>query len=363
MGKRPHRRLDPKMIAPVSYIQPLTTIRRQRQLLVEGQVLVNVGDVVHSTDPIARASLESRHLILDAARALGLPPDRAKKLIQRNIGEQVEAGAIIAGRRGVGTRQLRAPAAGQVAAISEAQILLQVSDESSLLQALVPGQIIDIDPGKGVTIECIGAWIQGRWGNGRLGDGILHLVGDSPGQVLTADQIDMSLRGAVLVAGVCEHRQALELAAQVPIRGLVMGSLTTRLLPVALKQAYPIVLTEGFGKTPMNADAFKLFGNHNGNQATINAQISNPLNGDQPEVIIPIRDAGKPPQAVPMQSFRVGQPVRVLTGADQGQIGEITALLSSSTFYASGLHAPGATVDLPGQGEVVYPLVNLELLG
>ncbi|MCL5429382.1 MAG: KOW motif-containing protein [Chloroflexi bacterium] len=351
------------MIAPVSYIQPLTTLRRQRVLPVEGQVLVKLGETVHSSNPVARASLESRHLILDAARALGLPSERAKKLIQRSVGEQVEAGGIIAGRRGAGARQLRAPASGQIAAISESQILLQVSDESSLLQARVPGLVIDIDPGRGVTIECVCAWAQGLWGNGRLGDGILHLVGDKPEQTLTADQIDMSLRGAVLVAGICEHRQALELAAQVPIRGLVLGSLTTRLLPVALKQAYPIVLTEGFGNTPMNADAFKLLSNHNGDQATINAQLSNPLNGDRPEVIVPIRDSGKPPQAIPMQSFRVGQVVRVMAGSDRGLIGEITSLLPPSTFYPSGLHAPGASVRSQGRDEVEYPLANLELLG
>lgn len=351
------------MIAPISYIQPLTTLRRQRNLAVEGQVLVKPGDIVHSTDIVARANLGSHHLILDAARALGLPADRAEKLIQRSVGEQVEAGAIIAGRRGVGTRQLRAPMAGQIAAISDAQIMLQVSDESSLLQARVPGQVVDIDPGRGVTIECIGAWAQGIWGNGHLGDGILYVVGDSPEQVLTADQIDMSLRGAILVAGTCEHRQALELAAQVPIRGLVLGSLATKLIPLALRQAYPIVLIEGFGKTPMNMDAFKLLGNHKGDQATINAQKPDLLNGDRPEVIIPVKEAGRPPQAIPMQSFRVGQTVRVLAGADRGLIGQITKMLSSSTFYASGLHAPGAQVELPRRGRVDYPLVNLELLG
>jgi hypothetical protein len=351
------------LIAPVSYIQPLTTIHRYRQLPVEGQALVKIGDVVHSTDAVARGNLQARHLILDATRALGIPVERAAKVIQRKVGEQVEAGAIIAGRRGVGNRQLRAPAAGRIAAISGAQILLQISDESSLLPARVPGQIIDIEPERSVTIECVGAWAQGIWGNGRLGDGILHLVGETADQVLTADQIDMSQRGAILIAGTCEHRQALELADQVPIRGLVLGSLATRLLPMAQKMAYPIVVLEGFGKNPLNDDAFKLFSNVNGEPATINAQPQNPLNGDRPEVIIPVRDAGKPPKAIPMQSFRVGQTVRVLAGLERGLIGDITALLPSSTYYASGLHAPGASVKLTGQGVRPIPLVNLELLG
>jgi len=351
------------MIAPVSYIQPLTTLRRERTMPVEGVVLVNLGDTVHSGDAVARAHLEAKHFILDAGRALGLPPERAKRLILRNVGEQVEQGAIIAGRRGVGARQLRAPAAGTVAAISESQVLLQVSDDSSLLQARVPGVVIDIEPNRGVTIECVCALAQGVWGNGRLADGFLHSVGADPDQLLTADQIDMSLRGVILFVGRCEQRQALELAAQVPIRGLIVGSLATRLQPIAKNLPYPVVAIEGFGSTPMNTDAFKLFSNHNGEQATLNAQPFEPGTQGRPEVIIPIKDAGRPPQPVPVQSFRIGQTVRMLNGPDKALVGEITALLPSSTLYPSGLRTVSAEVALENGHITNYPLANLELLG
>lgn len=351
------------MIAPVSYIQPLTTLRRKRTMPVEGVVLVNLGATVHSSDAVARANLEARHLILDAGRALGLSAERANKLILRNVGEKVEEGAIIAGKRGVAARQLRAPASGTIAAISEGQVLLQVNDDSSLMPARVPGLVIDVQPNRGVTIECICALAQGVWGNGGLADGFLQMVGSGPEQVLTADQIDMSLRGVILFVGRCEQRQALELAAQVPIRGLIVGSLATRLLPIARKMAYPIVVTEGFGPTPMNTDAFKLFSNHNGEQATLNAQIFEPGGLERPEVIIPIKDAGRPPQPVPAQSFRIGQTARVLAGADKGLLGEITALLPASTQYNSGLRAASAQIALESGKVTNYPLANLELLG
>lgn len=351
-----------KLVAPISHIQPLVTMRRQRLLPAEGPVIVKIGDVVKATDVVARSGLGARHRILDAARALGISPKKAKGLIQRSIGEQVEAGAIIAGRRGVGNRQLRAPVAGQVVAISEAQVLLQISDESSLLKARVPGEVIDIALGRGVTIECECAWVQGFWGNGNLNEGILHKVGDSHDQFFTADQIDMSQRGSILVAGVCKQRQALELAAQVPIRGLVLGSLATRLIPLAKKLSYPIVLIEGFGQTAMNVEAFRLLSSHKGEQATLNAQPTDPTSGDRPEVIIPVKESGRPPQPVPVQGFQVGKSIRVLAGADRGKIGRITALLPSSTYYQSGLHAPGASINIENQDSVAYPLANLELI-
>jgi len=352
------------MIAPVSYIQPLTTLRRKRSLPVEGEVLVSLGATVHSSDAVARANLQAKHLILDAGRALGLPPERANRMIQRSVGEKLEEGAIIAGRRGVGARQLRAPAAGTIAAISESQVLLQVNDDSSFLRARVPGVVIDVEPNRGVTIECICALAQGVWGNGRLADGFLQAVGTDRDQVLTADQIDMSLRGVILFVGRCEQRQALELAAQVPIRGLIIGSLSTRLMPIAKNLPYPLVVVEGFGTTPINSDAFKLLSNHSGQQATLNAQYGGPGGGsERPEVIIPIKEAGRPPQPVAMQTFRIGQPVHVLSGPDKGSVGEITAMLPAPTQYSSGLRALSAEVALENGQLINYPLANLELLG
>ncbi|HLD93377.1 MAG TPA: hypothetical protein VI703_04165 [Anaerolineales bacterium] len=350
------------MITPVSHVQSQTTLRRRRLLPVEGLVLVNDGDAVQSTDHVARADLDVRHLILDAARSLGISADQANPLIQRAVGEEVEEGTILAGRRGIGSRQLRAPANGRVVAINGAQILLQTSSESSILQARVPGEIIDIEPGRGVTIEIVCAWVQGIWGNHGLGDGVLQIVGSEPNQHLTADLIDISQRGVILVAGYCDERQVLELAAQVPIRGLVLGSLTTRLFPVAQRQPYPIITLEGFGQVPMNSVAFDLLANHDGDKATLNAQAVNPENGDRPEVIIPVKEANqsRPPETV--QPFRVGQTVRVLAGLGKSRVGKITGLLPPSTVYPSGLRAPGALVAFPDQGEGRHPLANLELI-
>lgn len=350
------------MLAPVTYIQPLATLRRRRELAVEGTVLVGLGESVRPSDAIARSNLFTKHIILDAGRALGLPSERVIKMIQRSVGETVETGAIIAGRRGVAARQLRAPAAGRIAAISGGQILLQVSDESTLLLARVPGEVINVEPGRGATIECVCAWAQGVWGNGRLGEGILQMLADSPLHQLTADQIDMSLRGSVLLAGHCSQKQALELAGQVPIRGLVLGSLATRLIPVAEKMPYPIILMEGFGEIPLNSDALKLFSNHNGEVATLNAQQSDPFSGERPEVIIPLKDVGRPPQPVALQSFRLGQNVRVLSGKYKGALGEISDMLPTLLF-ASGLRAGAAEVNLASGGRIRVALANLELLG
>jgi hypothetical protein len=351
------------MLAPITFIQPLTTIRRPRLLNVEGIVLANMDDKVSATDIVARASLYTRHIMLDANQSLGLPRAETTNLIQREVGEHVDSGAIIAGKRGIGARQLRAPASGKIAAISGGQILLQVSDESSALQARIPGQIVDIEPGRGVVIECVCAWVQCIWGNGGLADGRLQMMGKQSNHSLTADQIDISQRGVVLVAGHCNQQQALDLAEQVPVRGVILGSMATRLLPFAETLPYPIVLTEGFGKVAMNKDAFRLLGNHNGQLATINAQPLDQITGERPEIVIPLGESGKPPEPVSIQRFQVGQGVRIISGEHKGQVGEIAVLLPASTEYDSGLRGSGAEVSLENLGSTSIPLANLELLG
>jgi len=350
------------MLAPITYIQPLTTLRRTRYLPVEGTITVGLGDRLRASDVIAKTGLHKQHLMLDAARAMGVPANRVDKFLQRAVGEEIEEGAIIAGSRGLASRQLRAPAAGKIAAISEGQVLLQVSDESLQVLARVPGLVIDIDPGQSVTLECICAWIQCLWGNGLSGEGNLHLVADGPQHQLTADQIDMSLRGAILIAGHCSQRQALELAGQVPIRGLILGSLATRLIPVAENMEYPIAVIEGFGKIPVNPDAFKLLSMHIGEPAALNAEINDPLEGERPELIIPLSEAGRPPQPVEMQSFRIGQTVRVLSGKYKGQLGEVMDL-RDNVIYESQLRGPAAELSLVGGGRARVPLANMELLG
>lgn len=351
------------MLAPITYIKPMATLRRQRMLPVEGLVLVNLGDKVRSGDMVARANLFSEHLMLDAGRALGISDERVEKLVQRKPGEKVEAGDILAGRRGITKRVLRAPASGRVAAVSGGQILLQVSDESSKLMARVPGEVINIEPGRGVLIECVCAWLQGAWGNGSLEDGILYFASEGADHRLTADEIDMSQRGAIMVSGYCDQRQTLELAAQVPIRGLILGSLATRLLPIAEKMPYPIVLTEGFGHMPMNPYAYELLIEHDGQEATINAQKYDVYSGERPEVIIPLEVEGTPPPPIELQSFRLGLTVRILHGPHHGAVGEIGNILPHSTQFPSGIRAPGAEISLTDGGMTTVPLANLEVLG
>jgi hypothetical protein len=351
------------IIAPIRQLKDLVTVRRMRLLPAAGEVLPVLSDYVRIRDVVAHSTFSNHHVMLDAGPALGMAPKQAAKLLQREVGEYVEKGSILAGKQGFARRILRSPVDGQVAAIRESQILLQVQESSAKLHARIPGKVVEIYPDRGVFIQFVGSWIEGVWGNGQFDDGDLSLLHDDPAQALTADDLDMSMRSLILVAGYCNQRAALEQAQEIPIRGLILGSLDTRLLPIAEQMEYPILLTEGFGTIPMNSSAFQLLRSHSTAHTSLNAQIWDEYAGLRPEIFVPIDDAGQPPQSIESQPFRVGLRVRVLTNPYQGKVGQIGSMLPASTLFPSGIRAAAAEVLLEDGIETVLPLANLEVLG
>lgn len=106
------------MILPAHHILPLAHLRRLRLLNGKGRVLVRPGQMVEATDVIAEAPAPGQHLLLDVRKALGVQRvSEAERLIERQVGERVEKGDILAQTRGLFARILRAPVAGQVVAI------------------------------------------------------------------------------------------------------------------------------------------------------------------------------------------------------------------------------------------------------
>jgi len=301
--------------------------------------------------------------LIDVARALGVRVERAQELMQVKAGDSVAAEQVIAQRPGFGAQSVRAPRDGRVLFVAGGQVLLEVGEGIYELQARLPGVVTRHIPERGVEITFSGALVQAVWGNGQLDAGLLLPLHPTPDQDLLASALDVSLRGGVLLAGHCSEAAALKAAADLPARGLILGSLSPLLIPQALDLPIPVVVTDGFGRRPMNAAAFKLLSTNEKRETTVNAVALDRQAGTRPEIYIPLPITQEPPQPRELEIFAPDQIVRILRAPYAGQVGSLVRLLPGLTVLPSGLRLPSAEVRLESGDIAIAPLANLEVLG
>ena len=351
------------MLAPVNHILPLTTIERERALPVAGTVIAKLNQKVSPTDIIAEATWAREHVLIDVARMLSISTNAADRLINVKVDDKVAEGAEIAISKGFISRAIKAPRGGRVVAAGGGQVLLETGDTSVQLKAGIPGTVVHIIPNRGALIRTVGALIQGTWGNGRIETGLLLNLTENPDDVLSASRLDVSLRGSVILGGLLKDADTLRAAAELPVRGLILSSISPGLLSTAQQMRFPIVAIDGFGQIPMNSAAYKLLTSNAKRDVTINAEAFNRYTGARPEVIIPLPVSQEPPAPTDVETLEVGQIVRMRRAPHAGEIGTLTKLRSGLSSLPSGLRVKAADVKLENGEQILVPLVNLEIVG
>jgi len=351
------------MQAPVHHVVGLTSIVRERLLPILGTVLVRLNQKVSPNDVIAEANWAREHVLLDVARALGVNPNTADRLIKCKADDRLPAGAEIAVGKGFFAHNVVVPREGRVVVVGGGQVLMEVGESKVELRAGISGTVTEVIPNRGAVIQTAGALVQGVWGNGRIDSGLLVNLAEKPDGVLTADRLDVSMRGSIILAGMVKDAEPLKAAAELPVRGLILSSLYPSLIPQAREMRYPIIVTDGFGPMPMNSVAYKLLSTNAKREVTVNAEAYDRYSGVRPEIIIPLPaslDLSVPNE---VETFAPGLQVRMRRPPALGMIGSIIAVKPGLTMLPSGLRAPAAEVKLENGETVVAPLVNLEVVG
>lgn len=351
-----------RMLAPVRHILPLTSISRQRLLPAAGRVLVRKGQNVQTSDIIAECDLSSRHLWLDIAAGLRLAPDKADNYLQRAPGDLVSQGDILAGPVGWTKRVVRVPENGKVILTGRGKVLLAIEGKPYQIMAGMPGEVTSLIPGRGAVIETVGALIQGIWGNGLIDSGTLRVLIDRPEEILLPERLNEQLSQKIVLAGFCGDAEVLLTAARIPIRGLILASMSSSLVPVAQQLSYPVIVLEGFGLLPMSSAAFRLLTSNAGRQVSLNACDPQCSQNQRPEIVIPLPAERHPPQPPETSVFRPGQRVYIVRAPNQAQIGQIVNIRSDLYRFPSGIRAKAADINLENGMRAILPLANLEVL-
>jgi hypothetical protein len=351
------------MQAPITHILPVAAIRRERLMSAEGRIIARRGQQVTPSDIVAESVLRPEHLLLDIGLGLGLSPKEADHYIQRRAGDEVGEGDVIAGPVGIGRRVVRAPKTGTVVVAGDGQVLMELEGEFSELRAGYSGEVTEIVGARGVIIETVGSLIQGVWGNGKINFGLLNILAQAPDELVTPDMMGVSLRGSVIMAGYCEDEKVLRSAEELPVRGMILASMDSTLTSVAMRVNYPIVLVEGFGKLPMNQQAFSILSSSGMRDVALNAEPWDRFGNTRPEVVILAPEGAYPEVLTELAAFAIGQTVRMVSPPYKSMIGTLTTLPQSLSLLPSGLLAQTAEVSILNGETVQVPLANLEIIG
>ncbi|NJN44474.1 MAG: hypothetical protein HC806_06965 [Anaerolineae bacterium] len=359
------------MLAPVSYIVPLITIRRTRLLPTPGDVAVRKGQTVRPTDVVATANVTPRHYMLNVARGLGITEAQTEQYIERFMGNDIQEGDIIATRGRIGRRIVRAPVEGTIVFVAGGQVLIKVKTDPFELKAGYPGVVADLIHEQGVVISTTGALVQAIWGNGKINFGPLTLAGDAPNHELTSGDLHEGIRGSVVYAGHCSQPNTLRAGAEARVKGLILSSISAELIPMATAAPYPIIVLDGFGNISSNPIAHKLLTTNQKRNIAVVAEPFDRGKDIRPEVVIPVEAAEISDAEMPTDASLLVPDMRVkITRAPhQGRIAVIETILPGITIFPNGVKTQAAKVRLEENKNTqeaknaIVPLANLEILG
>ncbi len=191
--------------------------------------------------------------------------------------------------------------------------------------------------------------------------GMLLNLAQEAGEELTSDRMDVSMRGAVVLGGHCSSAEVFRVGMELPLRGLILGSMSADLVSIARQVDYPVILTEGFGIYPLNNIAYRILTTNERRDVCLNAVEWDAYTGDRPEVIIPLPATGN--LAPEVAQFKAGHTVRIKGAPYSKQVvGVLVEMLPGLTLMPNGLRVPAASVRLENNEEINIPLANLDVL-
>jgi len=362
-------------------------VRKTRKLPIKGEILVNVGDDVHSDTIVARTHVPGDLQIIRVAQILGIELEDTEKYMVRKNGDYVKKHEVIAKSTsffGLFKSFVRSPVEGTIEHISNVtgQVVIREPPIPVEVKAYIPGTVVNVFPEEGVTIETPAAFVQGILGIGGETEGKLQMVAESPEDALTADLINSDHKGKILISGSLVTGDALHKAVKTGVRGIIVGGINDKDLVdflgyeigVAITGhedvGITLILTEGFGKMRMSKRTFALLKSFEGKQASISGATQIRAGVIRPEIIVPLEGREikkvKEEEEIPSKGLEPGTRIRVIREPYFGALGHVVSLPVELQKVETESHVRVLEAILEtqphGAKPVVIPRANVEII-
>jgi len=320
------------------------------------------GDRVAADTLVGETDLPAGYLLVELDRELGPRGQDARKVMRKKVGESVVRNEVLARTGGLLTKEYASPVDGTILDMRDSRVLIEIAPQHVELIALYPGEIVSVMPRTGAVIETTGALVQGDWGTGPSFRGTLYCpvpAGDVP---LLAGQITEEHIGGILVGGRGLDQAALDQAIEARVRGIIVASIGSDLLPQVRASGLSMIVSEGLGDAAMPAYTFGLLASYAGQEVSFCPTGEGTAQSHKPE-LFGYAPEGREDRAElysPGAPLQVGGRVRMLRAPYLYAEGEVVSLPEVPQRLDSGLNAWGAQVDLDAIGRVFVPFENLE---
>ncbi|MFW5879128.1 MAG: hypothetical protein ACOCVR_04835 [Myxococcota bacterium] len=369
------------VFTPGLKVSPETIVHKERRLPIPGEVLVEKGTKVASTDVVARTDLPGKVQMVNVANVLSLLPGEVPGAMLKKEGEKVAKGEVIAEKRtffGLFRAIARAPMDGSIEAISRitGQVTVRGVPSPVEVQAYLDGEITDVFPSEGVMVRTKATFIQGIFGLAGERHGKLRLLAKSPEDVLTAADIPEDVKGQIVVGGSYADHEAFKRAMELGAHGLVVGGMDYRDIKAILGYevgvavtgneplASTLVLTEGFGRINMAQATFDLLSKSKDRVASINGATQIRAGVIRPEIVIPLEADETVEQAAAGEEvvgIDIGSLVRVIRVPNFGRLGRVVDLPPELTVLPTESKARVLTIEFVDDGrQFTLPRANVE---
>ena len=342
-------------------VSPLTLIRRERLLPDVGTIVAKIGQEVSPVQVVARAPLKMNFHVVPAGKILDLSPAELADSLLINIGMTIDQGTPLVKKSGVSRKSFNSPVDGTLYDVANGNLVFRQVSDVVELRALARGRVVNHLGNRGVVLEINGSRIQAIWNSGKEGYGTIHVAVETAVTPFTGSQIYADVAKQVLVTGIVKDVEALEQAERAAISGLIAGSITADLLPLAKSVSFPVFITNGIGEQGMAQPIFDLLQKSEAREVALFAPPQG-QSGSRSEIIIPLEVVSKdivPPVDRPLT---VGQAVRIIRPPYENQTGSVKQIFNRKQLTTIGTRVHGVEIKLVDGTAVFVPIANLEVI-